>query len=242
MENDGNNEYTEVDTQDSKKEGEEKIDYEGSIKNLKHEFNRKIDNLTESNQQLINLISSLGEQAQPTSSKSDSSSKDDEDLETLMYTDPKKALAKIKKEIEGEIMGELDSRNKVSQEQQNVITQLVNEYPELSDSNHELTKKTMEVYSSLSDKDRSSPLAYKVAARDAAAELGIVPKSRRKGLEDSESFSLGSHTGGASKGKSKGKVHNATLAFAEALGYDANDRKLQERLAKYSNRKFNKWG
>lgn len=217
---------------------EEKVDskkvYEEGLKNIKAEFNRKLENLASTQQELINAITGLYVK------NNGSPKEEDSDIDTLIISDPKKAVNRIKSEAKNEIMKEIQDQNKLSQEQQAVISNIINDFPELSDPNHELTVKTIEIFGRMSEREKALPLSYKVAAREAADELNILPKKKRNSNSDNDSFTLNAKKGNYNKDKNN-KVEDSTLAFAEAMGLDINNKDLVERLAKHAKRNFKSW-
>lgn len=164
---------------------------------------------------------------------------DDDDLEVLAYKDPKAYARKIQEQAERRADALVNARLNAQQQTNAVLTQLTSDYPELADSNSELTKKAVEIYNSLSPAEKQSPTAYKVAVRDAAAEVGLLPKSKRKS-SSGDDFSFGGGSAGSgnrSESRKADKLSNETLAFAEALGMDIKDKKVVERLQSRAQRK-----
>ena len=126
-----------------------------------------------------------------------------------------------------------------------VLSQLGSEYPELNDANSDLTLKSVEIYKRMSERDRSSSMAFKTAVRDAAADLGILPKNKRKSTSgegpDIGSGNSSSQSAGNSQPRSK-KLDDKTLAFAKLIGLKTDDPKVVERLKARSQRaKWNKY-
>lgn len=168
----------------------------------------------------------------------------EDDLEVLAYKDPKAYARKVQEQAEKRADALVNARLNAQQQTNAVLTQLTGDYPELADSNSELTRKAVEIYNSLSPAERQSPSAYKVAVRDAAAEVGLLPKSKRK-QSSSDDFSFG---GGSSQSSARGEgrkgeqLSNETLAFAEALGMNIKDKAVVERLKSRAQRKnWNKY-
>lgn len=169
---------------------------------------------------------------------------EEDDLEVLAYKDPKAYAQKVKEQAARHAEELINSRLNAQQQTNNVLAQLTNDYPELSDSNSELTKKAVEIYNSLSPSEKTSPTAYKVAVRDAAAEVGLLPKSKRKASSDGDDFSFGgSSRGNREAGPKRGEqLSNETLAFAEALGMNIKDKNVVDRLKQRAQRKnWNKY-
>jgi hypothetical protein len=156
----------------------------------------------------------------------------DVDLDELIYKDPKQYAKRVTENAKREAMQAVQQVNAQQQQSNQVLSQLVNDYPELSDTNSELSKRAVDIYKSLSESERNSSLGYKVAVREAAAELGSLPKSKRK-QTDSEDFTLGGSKGQKAATQSQPKqkdLDEATLKFAKAMGLNTDDKKVVERL------------
>lgn len=218
------------------------------IKNLHAEFSRKTSKLTQENlrlsQQLEQVVSLLQQQQAPSKAAASSQSEDG-DLEDLAFSNPKAYAQKVTQRATQEASRVVSQQMQQQQQSQAVLNQLVNDYPELSDSNSELTTRAVEFYKQLSEQERTSPSAYKIAVRDAAADLGVLPKSKRKGGGSDDYTMSSSSSSGMSGGKSQNRQRDAeveqkSLAFAKLLGMDINDKKVVERIKQRSQRKS--WG
>jgi hypothetical protein len=207
--------------------------------NLKKEMDRKLANQSKEIQALINsqqqLIGTL-------TSKKQENTEVDADLSQLLFSEPEKALKlhgnKVAKSVKNEIMQELETKNKAEQRSAQIIQGLSRDFPELADLSSDLSMKSLEIYESLPDEDKISPLSYKIAVKEAAETLGILPKSKRK--ESDDSFSLGGTSRGGSPKRSN-KVSEATLAFAEAMGLDTSKEEVVKNLTKRTNRNYSKY-
>jgi hypothetical protein len=201
---------------------------DGEINNLKQEMNRKLGSyeqkladLAQTNQALLAKLSQI---TIPKAS-------DDDDLDKMWYDDPKKAAARIKEQTKAEIMAEYQRDQEVRSRTQSTLAALVNDYPELNDSNSELTRRAVEIYNSMTDSEKTSPVAYKAAVREAASDLGVVPMKRRAQQEDSFTGSSSSSQSSERK-RSKGKddLDPKTIAFAQMVGLDMSDEKTVESI------------
>lgn len=154
------------------------------------------------------------------------------------YQDEDAAVQEIQTEATQAAVQTFQNMQRLEAQRQQVIGQLVADYPELADPNADLRKKAQENFEKLPPEDQASPYAYKIAARDAAAELGVLPKHKRKEKEmpeDDDSFSVGGKGGEVPRADRKrkgkeGELSDATLQFAELLGRPVNDEKYRERL------------
>lgn len=122
------------------------------------------------------------------------------------------------------------------------IYELSQEFPEIQ-SDAVLRKAIIEAHNSIPMSLRDTAEGYEMAVLKAVSKSGLVAKSKRKEVEvDPDSMpSRGQGRGGAERraGGSKKKVSEATLAFAQLLGRDIDDPKVQKGLEEAANR--NTW-
>lgn len=207
------------------------------IKNVQAEFYRKTDKLMQENQRLSEQLAQITTMIQQGNSKS---TVIEEDLEDLAFKDPKAYAKKVSEKAEQKANEIFDRRMQQYQQSNTTISQLANDYPELSKADHDLTKRAIDIYKSLSPQEQGSPLAYKSSVREAAAELGILPKSKRSS-SNSDDFSLnGGKTSDRRPSQSTDQMDDRTIAFAEAVGLNIKDKKVLERIKQRSQRKA--WG
>lgn len=212
------------------------------LTNVKAEFNRKLSNfeskisgLEATNAQLIAAIQSM---AAPKKEVAPAKK-----IEDVWFDKPTEAAETIVKQAEERIMKTIDSRSAQLHRQNQTLSQLVSDFPELSDNNHELTKSAVAIYSAMSEEDKTSPLAYKAAVREAASELGIMPKAKRR----DEDFSVsGSGSSSArserTQTRTKGGLDPATEEFARLVGVNVDDPKVKDRIkARHGRRSYNNW-
>lgn len=203
------------------------------IKNLKSEFSRKQENvineLSQLKQQLAQLNNNMQRPAAP--------QKEEDEIDPVI--DPKGYKEKIKREMRQE----MEYMNQSQNQKNNILGSLVQSYPELSDSNSELTKAAIMAYNSLSEQEKAMPNAYKLAVTSAAADLGVLTMNKRKQTNQSSEDFVGSSSGGQGTKRQSQKddteLDDKTLAFAELLGRPVNDKKYLESLKAASKRK---WG
>jgi hypothetical protein len=203
------------------------------IKNLKAEMDRKLGNadaklaeLQKTNEALLSKLSSISKPA-PAAEPS---------LSDLLYSDPERYAQIIQERAEQRALEKMNRHNSQIQKVNSVIGQLASEYPELSDSNHALTKKAVEIYNALPEEERQTSLAYKMAVREAAEELSVKPKSKRP-VEEPE---FNSSYSGRRSGKSQ-KLDPVTEEFASLFGIDTNDAKIKQSLLEKQNRNWNRY-
>jgi F0F1-type ATP synthase membrane subunit b/b' len=190
------------------------------ISNMKAEFNRKLSSQEQAINQLLESQKALVAQLQQTAKPATTVETDD--IGDLWYSKPEVAAEKIKEKAKAEIRKEFQAEQQVTNQRNSVLSQLVSEYPELNNNNADLTKKAVEIYSQLPEDEKSRPMAYRLAVKEAAAELGVKPLSKRENQEDY--FSVGGASGmpntGTSSRRSKDELDAATAAFAQIMGVD----------------------
>lgn len=213
-----------------------------TMESLQAEMNRKTEKLMNENQKLAQRMEELMGMLAP--KQSAAAAPQEDDLETLVYKDPKAYAAKVRAEAAKEAQRAVSESLNQQQQSNAILAQLTNEYPELSDSNSELTQKAVEAYKAMSAAERSSPIAYKTAVRDAAADLGILPKNKRK--QSSDDFTMSGQSSGEGRrgapSKEQQAIDNKTAEFAKLLGLDPSDKKVAERLKQRNQRKnWSRW-
>lgn len=225
-----------------------------TAESIQAEFYRKTEKLTEENKAInakldaaLALIQQQNQQSRQQLAASTSTSLADlseEQLEELSYKDPKMYAKAVKAQAAQQASQIVDQRINQQNQTQAVMGQLIGDYPELGDTTSDLSKRAVELYNQLPADLRSNPIAYKTAVRDAAAELGVLTKSKRKAANsDDGSFSLGSNSTGSSQRGNQSKkddVDPRTLEMAERLGLNIKDPKVVDRLKQRSQRK--NWG
>jgi hypothetical protein len=215
-----------------------------TIESYAAEMNRKTDRLSQENQRLQQQLEQLvGMMQQQQQQRVAPPAESEKDLSDLAFTNPgeyaKRVAALARQEASTIVTQSLNQQNQSNA----ILNQLVNDYPELADQGSELTQKAVNIYKALSEQDRSSPIAYKAAVREAAAELGLLPKTRRS--KDSSEPSIKSNASSSNEGSSRSsssskkadKLDDRTIAFAKAVGLNVQDPKTIERLQKRAQRK-----
>lgn len=187
------------------------------MNNMKSEFNRKMTNIE---QRVTPKVQEIVEE---------------ESLEDLVYSNPKKFTEKITQQAQEAANRALNHRQKDAE----VISNLIYEYPELQDKNSELFKQAVKVYENMSPEEQNNPLARKLAVKEAAMELEVKPRHKRS--QQTDDFSMDGSSAYNSSNRSnrsrEKEVSDQTLAFAQAVGMNVNDPKVVEALKIRSQRK-----
>lgn len=214
------------------------------IQNLKSEFQRKYTNLEETNRQLMAQMQQLMTRQQAPAPKSEPNAKK---LQDVWFDNPEEAARMVADGVETKMRRELAQVQQAQAKQQATIGALMKDFPELADNGSKLTTRAVEIYNAMSDEDKSSPVAYRAAVKEAAMELDLKPKSKRTPASD-DSFSLGGDGAGASRPKPSGKkeVDQRTKLFAEAVGLNLDDPKNKKSLeriqGRHGRKSYESWG
>lgn len=206
------------------------------IKNLKAEMDRKIGNIEKTNQALLTQLQVIAnnpkkETPPPPEKKS---------IRDTWYEDPDAAANMIVKKAKNDALTEIRSENAAQAKKSGVIQKLYQEYPELQDFDNPLTVKAVEIFEKLPEEEKAHPMAYRLAVKEAAEDLDIKPKAKRKAKEEADdSFALTGGTGNASKTRSRrsGELDQRTVDFAKLVGLDPSNEKTQANLKKHAERK-----
>lgn len=198
------------------------------------EFTKKVDSKLE------------GLKSQPAMPQSAPASEDVDDVETLLYTDPKKAVEKITKSVEAKLENRLSSEQRIQQQFGDTYNKLAQDYPEITKQDSKFHQRARELVAELSDGRAYDSAALERAVYRAANELGVMPLKHRKAAESSEDDDSyvggGSNMSSGSKRKSKeGGLDPRTIAFAQALGQNINDPEYIKRLEEINKSRKGNW-
>lgn len=186
-----------------------------AIKNLKAEYDRKIGNLEAMNKRILDQVAAT--------MKPQAAVKEDK-LDDAWFDSPRKAADMVKAELREEAA--------VVQQTNATLAKLVQDFPELNDTNSELYKKAVEIYDGFSPQDKLNPsIAYRAAVREAAIETDTKPVSKRSRDSDDD-FSLAG-SGGArprSGGRRGENLSKNTTDFAKIMAESVSEPALKARL------------
>lgn len=211
---------------------------EDRVANLQAEFARKFDNQAAEVKKLADANALLASQLKQVAPKP-KAEPTELPLDQLFYTDPDAHAAKIEARALAKFEAAQSAKEAAQTRMSGVINSLGRDYPEFNDPDADLTKKTLEIFGKMEESEKRDPKAIRIAALEAAQELGVKPKSKRT---DEESFSFGGNNGGnrptSSSQQKNGKLDPRTEDLAALVGLDYRDPKVSERLkarAKRSN-------
>jgi hypothetical protein len=199
----------------------------------------KIDSLMSANQQLSEQLSAALNRLAPSAPV-----QEEEDLSAVVY-DPQKYAKTLAKKVTEEVSRNVNQTQAIQAQKNQVLNTLVQEYQELAQQDSEFSRAAIAVYNSLSEQEKASPNSYRLAAREAAANLGVLPVSKR-GNRDSEDFVIPGNRTQSSGARRKAsqqdqEIDQRTLAWAEVLGLDVNNPKTKASLIKNSKREWKRY-
>lgn len=232
---------------DNSVEAQESNPQQDVIKNLKSEFARKTLAIQEQNQFLAQQIQMLTEQM--TQRQSNQLTPEDDLPDDFYSTNPKDFVRKVESKVTQAVQKSLGEKDRMSQRQQELqrtAASLAQDFPEITQQDHEMYSKVIEIHNSLPQDQRESVLGYRTAVLQAAAELGVLPKAKRgKSAPQGEDFTMSGTKGTPSKSqRPKGqdaKISAETEAFAALVGIDIQDPEKRKRLEERSKRSYRKW-
>ena len=236
----------EQESEDTAEEVETTSEEATRLQNLQREFDRKLQNSSEMTQkQLQQLADSQARLMEMFNSSSTSQEDTDEDLENLMYSDPKAYASKIKEMTKREVMSEVEKSSQAQSQKtaalQGAINEVISQYPELAKTDNPLTKRVYEIVGS--DPAQIDPRDLKLAVYQASNELNIAPISKRNKTMKDDDFAGLSSKGQKSKAPrtKESKIPEGTTAWAKALGLNLKDPVTKKRLEARSKREWMKF-
>lgn len=211
--------------------GEGAVQETDANQNLKAEFSRKFNNVETQLAEMAKANAQLQALLQNQQASSSPSTQESEDI----FDNPDAYVNRRVQAVEERIEKKIADRDRRAAEKQGALTTLTSQYPELNDSGSDLYKEAIKALQALPDEVRDTSVGYKTAVYQAAAELGIVAKSKRKSVSASEDFTLG---GSKPPVKSKGnsEIPADVLETARLFGQPVDDPEYLKRLAKTSKR------
>lgn len=209
--------------------------------NLKFEFQRKFENLSKANETLANQNAQLNAKLDAIIGALDKPKESNTDLEDLKYTDPDKYIEMKMQEVEGRVESKIQKTQELQSKKNEVLSKLASDYPEINNQDSELYKHAINLAGKYDANFVNSPEGIQLLVREAAAELGVLPSSKRKVEETDMSEFIGGGSGNSNNNNGK-KAKTAdldpkTIVAAKLMGLDTNDPKVIERLKERSKRK-----
>lgn len=200
------------------------------FKNFQAEINRKLQN---QNEQLQSLLSEL-------KSKPATQTTGTETKKISVFDDEEAYSRQIEERATARIKAELAQQQSQASRHQQVVQQIMVDYPETNDESSDLMVRAKEVYAGYSSEDKQSPLAMKAAVTMAAAELGLKPKSKRVS-RDSDSFTVSSGSRPATNTNRNADLDARTEMFAQIMGLDTKKKEVRENLKSKAKKDYTRY-
>jgi len=213
---------------------------EDPIQNLKGEFNRKLSgldeqvkSLAETNKALLSKLDGLTKPVPATAPKAVAD-------EVLLFEQPKEFISKMRQEVQETVSQQIGQAQFQATQQTQTLASLYEQYPELNNPNSELTKKAIENLQSMTKEEQRNPKMLKVAALEAAADLGVQPRKKRTEEEPDIAFGAtrGMYTPNGELPRSMKQAETGMMELAERMGLDISKpevvKSLKARLSKLS--------
>lgn len=230
--------------QDNSGQAPAKTQEKSEFSNFKAEMDRKLNNMSnEWRQSTEGLLSEIGKLSQSLP-KPQATQVSNEDLKDLVWTDPAAYAQKLEEQVEkrvNAILGKRENEYIAQQAHQTALAKMYTEFPELGIKDSPLTTRAVEIFQGFSKEDQADPKSYKLAIQEAAMELEIKPKSKRKSSNNDDFVMSGEGGSGNRSTSSDSKLPKKILDIAEAFGLDTSNEKVKARLTKNTKRNWLKY-
>jgi hypothetical protein len=200
------------------------------VKNIKAEFERKLGNVTEQLRAQSEMLQRTLEQMQ--AAKNTPAAAEEE-------IDPIVNPVAYKQAIKEEAKREMRSEIQLSQATQNEVARIQGMYPEFGENGSEAAKMALDKFKSLPSHLKGTPEGAKLVLMETAAEMGLIPASRRRKSEAEDDYTVGGGSSGTNRPQRQQatKLDNKTLAFAELIGLDINNPETRKSLESRTKRR-----
>lgn len=194
---------------------------EDIIKNTRAEFARKTSNLetklAETNAQLEKMVQMVSQNL--VQSKPPASGKSARDL---LYDSPDEFIEQVTQQATSKAQAEVARSQQMQSAVQSAIMEMSAKYPEFSQAGSEAATKAVEYGSKLPAHLRGTAEGAEIAMARAAAELGLIPQSKRaKSSSSNDDAAIGgSSRSPSSKPSGKAKIDETTFLMGKLLGVD----------------------
>lgn len=214
-----------------------------SIVNVKAEFNRKLDNLTQTiNTQWQDMQAVLASLAsKPTAPAASEPREAKKPLKDLIYEDDAAFDQALESRIASTVENRLKSQNDQSAQLNRVVADLSVKFPEFNQTNTEAYQLALKKHTTLPKHLQGTADGVRIAMLETVADLGLVPSEKRERTTNADDFNLSGKGAAKKAGKKGAEVDEATLMWSEAFGVNTKDEKVQERLKKYSARDWQRY-
>lgn len=207
---------------------------------LKH-LDEKLNALNESVDKKLSSIK------QPVIQQQKVETEPEEDIESLIYTNPAKAVAKITKSVESSVRSSVAQETQAKESFASTFNRLAQDYPEISNEQSKLYARAKELTMELSEGRSYDASALERAVFRAANEVGAVPMKLRR-QEQNEEGDEGYYSGSSGNNPTKRKkgseedLDPKSIAFAQLIGMNVNDPNYIKRLKEINKKRKGNWG
>lgn len=210
---------------------------EDPVKQIKAEFQRKTSNIEEKLAATTAQIDALlAEVTKGIGKKPEQAGKSTRDL---LYDDPDSFVQSVTEKAVNRAREESASLAASQQALHTTIASFTAKYPELAQQDSEAMQLAVQFGNALPKHLKGTPEGAELAMSKAVAELGLAPVAKRKKVEgSSEDAAMGGGSKGSSGRKqSTERPDDATLAIAQLMGLDVNDKVRMDGIVKAKSRK-----
>lgn len=204
--------------------------------------------LQQMQEQLANMNQSYQEQMQGMVDAFTKSQSQIDSTEDQYLSDEEKQIKQLRAEIQELKTSAPKQTQEILKRERDLntaVVRLASDYPEIQ-SDDKIRQAVLDQHAKLPSSMKETAEGYELAVQRAVAKAGLVPKARRQtSSADADSFSSpGQKMGSSSSGESgrKAKVSEKTLAVAQLLGRDINDKNVLKGLEEATQRtKWNRY-
>lgn len=209
------------------------------LKNNKKETSRKMDNISDQLAQVSKQLEAKMAAAPPAKEPAQTQTQ----LADLMFDDHDKYVETIKKNTKDEIKAELKEEADAQAHTTTELQQIAAEFPDISEVDSELSIAARKILSKYPEEKQTDPMYMKSAVYEAAAKVGVSPKSQRKlDTMDGDDFTFNSRNNPPKPSKEEdGKVTELDKFWAENLQVDINSPHFKKNFAKYKKRDYSNY-
>lgn len=204
-------------------------------KNFSAEISRKLENTEKRLEDKITSLLSKIPQA-----KAAPAANVEEDLDDLLYSDPKRYAQVVREQAKREASQAAHSIQQSENQKNQVLGKLVADFPELRDQSSTFAKAALAEYESLPQTLQQDPVAYELAVSRAALKQGMRPISQRN---NDDSFTVSSNSGNrpTKSASKKDDDLDAVLAVAELFGKDIKDPEYLKSIKGHMKRDYHRY-
>ncbi len=218
--------------------------------NLKSEFSRKLENQNARFNDLNSKLESIL-QTVTTSRQQQQPQQPQVKLSELMQDDPDAYARVIEERVASRADSIVTDRMNRAHATQSAVQDVLAKYPEFSQDGSEAAKLAIQKASSQAQYLKGTPEGAKMALLEAAAELGLVPASKRssaqqqQGRQNADDFAISGQSQGSTRQQRRAdpakEIDPRTLEFAKLLNPNMDEARMKRLSAASKRTKWNKY-